>query len=201
MTVRGGDRVVAYRLASYESPLRAVPSRRPARFHRETEPEPTHYLCLHPLGPWAELVRARDLREPEALAYVRERTWAVRVDLAGCLRVTLEDAAEHGISPGDLVGDDHEPCRRWAERLRATGVPGAIVPSAALPGTENIVLFGDRVAAPYLAPPLSPVDVPASLTAEGARPLDTLVPLVRLRGEPYVAPDAPPEPVWALAGH
>ena len=28
------------------------------RFHRMTEDIPTQYLCLHPLGPWAEFLRA-----------------------------------------------------------------------------------------------------------------------------------------------
>ena len=115
----------------------------------------------------------------EQLALVRHRTWALRLELDGLVRIGFEEAAEHGLRPGDLVSDDHRACHRLADRLRAAGAPGAIVPSAALPGTENVVLFGERAAAPYLLEPVSGVDVPASLTADGGRP-----PLGRARARP-----------------
>ena len=59
------------------------------------------------------------------------------------------------------------------------------MPSAALPGTDNVVLFGERAAAPYLVEPLSAVDVPASLTADGGRPPLGLLDRVRRRGAPH----------------
>ena len=85
---------------------------------------------------------------------------------------------------------------------------GLIVPSAALPGTQNIVLFGARVASGYLARPLSALDVPASITAEAGRPPESLPEIVRYRGEPHpelVAhelgrPFRFTEPDWSLAG-
>ena len=72
---------VAYRLASWRRPLRTEPSRVAGRFNRMTEESPTQYVCLHPLGPWAEFVRGSGLVTPEQLAFVRHRTWALRVDL------------------------------------------------------------------------------------------------------------------------
>ena len=57
---------VAYRLASWRRPLRTEPSRVAGRFHRMTEESPTQYLCLHPLGPWAEFLRAVGAAHPRA---------------------------------------------------------------------------------------------------------------------------------------
>ena len=182
--------VAAYRLASWRRPLRTEPSRVSGRFHRMTEDVPTQYLCLHPLGPWAEFLRASGLRTAEQLSLVRHRTWVLRVDLAGLPRIGFAEAATHGLRPGDLVSDDLRACHRLADRLRSDGAPGAIVPSAALPGTENVVLFGERAAAPYLVDPLSEVDVPASLTADGGRPPIGLVERVRRRGAPHAALEA-----------
>jgi hypothetical protein len=198
--------VVAFRLASWRRPLRTEPSRVAGRYHRVTEDSPTQYLCLHPLGPWAEFLRASELRTAEQLALVRHRTWALRLDLDGLVRIGFAEAADHGLRPGDLVSDDHRACHRLAERLRGGGAPGAIVPSAALPGTDNVVLFGERAAAPYLVEPLSAVDVPSSLTADGGRPPLGLLDRVRRRGAPHAAleawragePFGFTEPSWAL---
>jgi hypothetical protein len=179
-----------YRLASWRRPLRTEASRVAGRFHRVTEESPTQYMCLHPLGPWAEFLRATDLRTRDQLAQVRHRTWVLRMDLAGLPRIGFAEAAAHGLRPGDLVSDDPRACHRLADRLRAAGVGGAIVPSAALPGTDNVVLFGPRAAAPYLVDPVSAVDVPASLTADGGRPPLGVLDRVRRRGAPHPALEA-----------
>ena len=117
--------MTAFRLASWRRPLRTEPSRVAGRFHRVTEDVPTQYLCLHPLGPWAEFLRASGLGTAEQLALVRHRTWALRLDLAGLVRIGFADAAEHGLRPGDLVSDDHRACHRLADRLRAAGRSGS----------------------------------------------------------------------------
>ena len=88
------------------------------------------------------------------------------------------------------MSDDLRACHRLADRLRAAGAGGAIVPSAALPGTENVVLFGERAAAPYVIEPVSAIDVPASLTADGGRPPLGVLDRVRRRGMPHAALEA-----------
>jgi len=196
---------VAFRLAAWRRPLRTEPSRVPGRFHRATEESPTQYACLHPLGPWAELMRGAGLRTAEQLAVVRHRTWALRLELAGLVRIGFAEAPDHGLRPGDLVSDDLRACQRLGDRLRAAGVPGAIVPSAALPGTDNVVLFGVRAAMPYAGEPLGALDVPASLTADGGRPPLGLLERVRMRGAAHAALEAwrsgsplrAAEPSWA----
>jgi RES domain-containing protein len=197
--------VIAYRLAAHATPLRAIASRLAGRFNHANEESPTQYLCLHPLGPFAELMRANDLRRLEQVLDVRARTWALEVVTDGLPEVAFGDASDFGVEARDLVADDHGACRELARRLREQ-VVGLIVPSAALPGTRNVVLFGAHVAVPYQQEPVSAVDIPASVTAEGGRPLSSLVEVVRFRGEPHPALEAWEggeefefrEPDWAL---
>ena len=127
--------------------------------------------------------------------------------LDGLPRIGFAEAAEHGLRPGDLVSDDLRACHRLADRLRAAGAPGAIVPSAALPGTDNVVLFGERAASPYLVDPLGRGRRPGLArprTAAGRRSACST--RVRRRGAPHAALEAwragEPfrfrEPSWAL---
>jgi RES domain-containing protein len=176
----------AYRAANYGTPLRIEPSRRSGRFHRAGE-LPTQYACLHPLGPLAEVVRAQGLPEPEARE-LRMRTWVLRIDLTPLVEVSFETARRYGIEPADLVSDDHEPCRALADRQRVLGIAGLVVPSAALPGTRNVVLFGERVAAGYSDPVIdAELDVPASMTADPGRPPLSLHALIRRKGQAHAA--------------
>ena len=181
--------MVCYRHASYATPLRTVPASQEGRFNALGDDEPTQYLTEHPLGPLAELMRHGDLRTPEQVAAVRARTWALEVAVDGLPELSFANARRWGIGAEELVGDDPGACRRLARRLRAEHA-GVIVPSASLPGTRSIVLFGPRVAAPYLTEPISALDVPASITAHGGRPLVALIERVRFVGEPHRALEA-----------
>jgi RES domain len=181
--------VICYRFAAYSTPLRTVPASQAGRFNRITDAQPTQYVSLHPLGPLAELMRNADLRSPEQVRAVQMRTWALDVPLDEYPEITFDTADLHEIGPDELVGDDQEACRELAQRLRAD-TPGAIVPSAALPGTRNAVLFGSRVAAPYLTEPVSRLDIRANITADGGRPLVSLLSLVRFLGQPHPALEA-----------
>lgn len=197
--------MICYRFAAYATPLRTVPTALPARYSRGDEEEPTQYLALHPLGPLAELMRNADLRVPDQIRAVRTRTWALEVPLDDLPEIAFDTAAQFGIGAEDLVADDRNACQQLASQLRAQ-VPGIIVPSAALPATRNVVLFGPRVAAPYLTQPVSALDIPASITAEhGQSPL-SLLDIVRFVGDPHPALEAWrqglsfdfAEPEWAM---
>jgi hypothetical protein len=182
--------VICFRAANYRTPLRSlVPDTVGARYHRGTEPEPTQYLALHPLGPAAEMLRNRDLRTPEQARSLELRIWALDVPDDGVVDVPFAP---------ELVIDDLEPCRRLADRLRAEGARGAIVPSAALPGTRNLVLFGARNAAPWLSPVVGSFDVRTSIAAENSEALVSLLGQVRFRGRRPPATEPPfSEPSWA----
>jgi RES domain-containing protein len=198
--------VICYRHAAYATPLRTLPASQEGRFNSLGDDEPTQYLTEHPLGPLAELMRHADLRTLDRVMAVRTRTWALSVEVNELVEISFENAREMGIAPEALVADDPAPCRELARRLRRAHA-GAIVPSAALPGTRSIVLFGPRVAAPYLARTVSPLDVAAGITAEGARPLAALIERVRFVGDPHAALEAWrtgagfrfAEPDWSLS--
>jgi hypothetical protein len=181
--------VICYRFAAYATPLRTVPASQPGRFNSGDEPDPTQYLSLHPLGPLAELMRNADLRTPEQIRAVQMRTWALNAPLDDLPEITFDTAEFFDISPSDLVADDRSACQAFARRIRSH-TTGLIVPSAALPGTRNAVLFGPRVAAPYLVKPVSSLDIAASVTAEAGRPLASLTTTVRFIGDPHPALDA-----------
>lgn len=133
------------------------------------------------------------------------------------MELSFEDPAP--LSAEDLVDDDLGPCQAFAAALRADpAAPKAIIaPSAALPGTRNLILLGPRVLSPYVVDPVDTViDAPATLTAvRGHAPLN-LRDLVHYRGAgvPHsglaawqadeelerLEPDLRPDEVAALVG-
>lgn len=181
---------VAYRLAAWDTPAWVGANPEGGRFNHPAA-GPTQYWSLHPLTPWAEHLRREGIDDQLGLHDLRHRIWAGRVEEGGLLEVTFDRASQAGIGPEELVDDDWGACQDWAGRLRRQGVPGIVVPSAALPGTRNLVLFGARVVAPYLPDPVDPeVDLPAAPAAERATTLSTLLPLVRYRGRPHAELEA-----------
>ncbi len=190
--------VVAYRHAAYDSPWWVIPSARAGRFNRALDAEPTQYLALHPLGPTAELLR-HQLRGPDVdLAdMILANLWAVLVDPGEPLvDITFDNSdTGFGITPDELVGDDYASTQALAARLRDAGVGGFTVPSAALPGTDNLILFGSRVAHPYLELPSTPEECPTGHLTDGARPPHEVMPLVRFKGSPHAALDT-----WIATG-
>jgi RES domain-containing protein len=183
--------VISYRHCEYRTPLRSPfqAQRRPGRYHRGVEAEPTQYLCLHPLGPHAEAMRRFDARTPAKASLLDLRTWALDVRIDGLAELPFSEA---------WVADDYGACQDLADTLRESGASGVIVPSAALPGTRNVVLFGGRAAAPYQGAAVRALDVPSSITGEHGSALATLVELVRFRGDPHPGGDYLfSEPAWA----
>jgi RES domain-containing protein len=178
--------LVCFRAAAFPLPLWSVANPRPGRFNAPGDGA-IQYLSLHPLGPFAELARHHGIRELDRLREVRSRVWALRVPLEAPVELSFASARGHGLSAQQLVDDDQGPCRALGRRLRAGAAEGAFYPSAALPGTVNLVLFGRRVLAPYQAEPIDLSDVPGSVAGEDARPVDGLSGLIRHRGEAHVA--------------
>jgi hypothetical protein len=129
-------------------------------------------------------MRFHDLRSIEQLTSQRLRIWAIKVDLENAIKIDFSNAKSFGIEPTDLVADDHTACRRMAEEFRAgSWAPEIIiVPSAALPGTQNIVIFGERTAIPYSWSPIDPDDLPTCTVAEMSQPPPAIADLVCFRG-------------------
>ena len=190
--------LVCYRASSYRT---AVRTRRhgddsEGRYH-EPGAEPTQYLSLHPLTPWAEVARAQGCRTLDDALEIRVAIWALRVRIDDAPAVVDFDAAEHGraagpISAAGLVADDWGECQALARAHRLDpGAPKTIrVPSAALAGTENLVIFGPRRMVRYEAEPLRPLHLPAALAAVDGRAPQGVWPLVRTAGEPHAGLEA-----------
>lgn len=174
---------ISWRIAGWDTPLWSGPNRRPGRYNRAGS-DPTQYLCLHPWGPWAEMLRWDDRRTPDEARDLSTRIWSVRVSLSEApRRISFDDAAALSVEPEDLVSEDYTVCQELADEARSQGETALIVPSAALPGTETLVLFGPKLLAPWQQAALDiAVDVPAAVTADRSGPPLAVLPHVRWRG-------------------
>lgn len=181
---------VCYRIASFSEALWKIPNLTPARFHGFGDP-PTQYVTLHPLAAWAEAVRnARVPRAALGSRDLRLRLWVLRLETDRLVHLDFDSAARYGVTPDELVADDHTACRALGRRLRTAGEAGLVYPSSALPGTSCACLFGERHESPYLEEPVDVIDVPTSVAAENGEPLRSLLPAVRLYGERHAGFDA-----------
>lgn len=174
--------LVAFRIANYETPLWSVENFSAGRYN-EADAGFTQYLSLHPLTPWAELLRNEDRRTRARALLMRYPLWAIRVHVdAEPFEVSFDNAHEFGVEPQALVADRYGPCRSLAGAFRREGRHAFIAPSAALPGTRNLVVLEPRVLAPWDQPPLDAIDWPGSLTSQDGRCPEELWELVHYRG-------------------
>lgn len=177
------DELIAYRVANFETPLWSLPNLQPGRYNRPGTAA-TQYLALHPLTPWAEVLRATGLATAERARALRLALWALRVEGEEPFELTYGNARDWGLQPDDLVADDQGPCRDLAQRLRDDpGLPSALtVPSAALPGTRNLVILDERVAVDYHLEPIDVIDMPLVLATADGHAADGLWSRVHHRG-------------------
>lgn len=174
-----------YRATSYDVPLRVAVNRRPGRWNIAGSAT-VQYLCLDAEAPFAEKIRHEDLRTEEEVAGYRATLWELEVNEGVVVDYsTFEKAEDAGFPPDALVGDDHERCQREARRLTGLGARGVLSPSAALPGSMNLTLFGQRVEVRWGAKPGVASAVPAQRLATG-HPPPGLVDRVRFIGDPHL---------------
>jgi hypothetical protein len=178
-------RLTVFRHAAYDSPWWAFPSSRDGRFHR-ARTDIVQYLSLHPLGPAAEMLRHQlgPGGNPDDIAL---HLWTALIDVDDATVVDFDDCDRYGLTPDELVGDDYAPTQAFADDVRDSGATAMIVPSAALPGTYNLILFGIRVLNPFLSKPLTPEEVPTGHVTDGARPPAEVAPRVRWFGASHTA--------------
>jgi len=181
---------VVYRSADWDTPWWVQPNRGPGRFNT-AESAPTQYLSTHPLTVFAERLRSLGQAFIPDLDTARWRCWAMKVEIADLTVINFDNCEGFGIAPEDLVGDNWAPCQTLASNRRTEGDTGLLVPSAALPGTRNAVLFGARVASPFLLNAVDlTVDAPTAHSAEQATPPRELLDLVRWHGQPHAELEA-----------
>jgi hypothetical protein len=173
--------LIAFRLANYETPLWSVDNFAAGRYNA-ADAGFTQYLSLHPLTPWAELLRSEDRHTREQAVLMRYPLWALRVQFEEPpLELTFDTAGEFGLNAEDLVADDHGACRALAQAFRAGGPKAFIAPSAALPGTKNLIVLEPRVLVPFNETPIDEIDWPGSLTSQDGRCPEGLWDLVHQR--------------------
>jgi RES domain-containing protein len=175
---------VTFRLANHETPLWPVANFTAARYNRSAT-GPTQYLSLHPMTPWAEVLRSEDRRTRDRAVLLRYPLWAVKVQLdEEPPELTFDNATGFGLAPDDLVADDQVACQAFAEgqRSAAGGIRVFVAPSAALPGTRNVVILDPAVVTAFDAEPIGPEDLPTAMAAQDGRCPEDLWTLVHYRG-------------------
>lgn len=174
--------LVTFRIANYETPLWSVENFTAGRYNAP-DAGFTQYLSLHPLTPWAELLRNEDRRVRERAILMRYPLWAIRVRLEDePLELSFSNVVDMGLNPSDLVDDDHGPCRSLAEGFRAHGPAAFTAPSAALPGTTNLVVLESHVLTAWNRVAFDELDWPGSMTSQDGRCPEGLWELVHYRG-------------------
>lgn len=175
---------VAFRYSNYDTPFWVRPNSEPGRWHR-TGDGPTQYLSTTVEGAWSELIRAEGLRTNAEVSLVRMPMWVAEIQIQQLADYrTFEAAREAGFPPDALVDDDYSRCQEEGGRLRSEGFQGVLAPSAALPGTVNLTIFGPRIASNWDREPLLASSVPAIRIAVGAPP-EGIVDRVRHKGEQH----------------
>lgn len=178
-------RLTAFRHAAYDTPWWAIPSPREGRFHRAGQ-DTVQYLSLHPLGPAAEMLRHNvgPLGDPDDVVL---NLWTAVIDIDAVATVDLEDCRTYGLTVDELVGEDYAPTQALADAVRGGRADAMVVPSAALPGTHNLILFGVRVLHPFLWEPVVAEEVPTGHLSDAACSAAEVAGEVRWRGTPHTA--------------
>lgn len=173
-----------YRATSYDVPLRVAANRRSGRWNI-AQSSTVQYLCLDAQAPFAEKLRHEDLRTQTEVETYIVSLWELEVNEGFVVDYsTFEKAEEAGFPPEALVDDDHERCQEEAQRLMSLGARGVLSPSAALPGSMNLTLFGQRVEVRWEAKPGVASAVPAQKLVTGHPPRG-LVDQVRFFGDTH----------------
>jgi hypothetical protein len=113
---------VGYRVADWDTPLWVNPNRSPSRWW--TPGAIVQYWSLHPLTPWAEYLRGRNVRTADEAGEIILRPWAAELELPDdTIELTFDSAAGHGLAPEALVDDDQTACQAWAASRRPSALP------------------------------------------------------------------------------
>jgi hypothetical protein len=177
---------VAFRYSNYDTPFWVRPNSEDGRWHRAGEGS-TQYLSTSVEGAWAELIRATEITSEPEVALIRMPMWVAQVHLMRLADYgTFERAADAGFPPEALIDEDYSRCQAEGRRLREAGFQGVLSPSAALPGSTNLTIFGPRIASSWNVRPVLASSIPATEIAVGSPP-EGIVDRVRQRGATHAA--------------
>jgi RES domain-containing protein len=178
------DAWTAFRSTDYDTPFWATANTYPARWSKP-EDGATQYLALDPRACWAEVARHEEITNDAELAMLRRPLWAIEVrDLTIADYSTFDRADAAGFPADALVEEDWTRCQVEGTRLRKLGYRGVASPSAALPGSINLTLFGPRLPSAWGQQNRLASFVPCVVVSVGA-PSPDLAQRVRFRGQPH----------------
>jgi RES domain-containing protein len=161
---------VVYRATTYDVPLWVSPNRRDGRWNLAGD-GCTQYFCLDATAPHAEMIRGENLRTEAEVRTFRTILWQLRVDEGAIVDYSTFDKADAvGFEPAALVDDDHERCQVEAQRLKSLGAQGVLSPSAALPGSINLTVFGARAPIAWTTTVSLASSIPVQRLSEGSAP-------------------------------
>lgn len=173
-----------FRGTTYDEPLWVNPNRRDGRWNIANHGS-TQYCCLDSEAPYAEMLRGEDLRNEHEASMYKTILWQLRFEEGAVVDYSTFDRAEAAGFPADaLVEDDHERCQSEAALLQSLGARGLLSPSAALPGSVNLTIFGPRAPARWDTTARLASMVPVQRLSEGGAPRG-LVKRVRYFGMPH----------------
>lgn len=141
-------------------------------------------MSLDAETPFAEVLRHEDLRTEEETSHYSSTIWQLQIDdglIVDYSTFELADAA--GFDAQALIDDDHERCQTEAQWLAKIGARGLLSPSAALPGSTSLTLFGARVCVPWNTTTELASSIPAQRLTTGHPPAG-LTTKVRYFGQP-----------------
>jgi hypothetical protein len=167
-----------FRYSSYDVPFWVRANTTNERWHLSGDGS-MQYLSATTDGAWAELIRNENLRSEPDLSLVAMPLWQAKIEQTHIADYHDFDTAERaGFNPEALIHDDQSACQEEGRRLRLAGFAGVLYPSSALPGEENLALFGPKIPLPWGSPRRLVSGIPASKLTVGAPPSD-LLPRVR----------------------
>jgi RES domain-containing protein len=153
---------VVYRATTYDTPLWVLPNSRQGRWSHPQDSTIAQYCALDVAGAVAELVRSEDLRDVEEARELRVSIWELRVDEGAIVDFSdPEQVEEQGFSWAGLLTDEWDECQAEGLEIVAGGGRGVLAPSASLPGSRCLTLFGPRTEIAWKSEPRLAIQIPA----------------------------------------
>lgn len=183
-------RGVVYRATTYDTPLWVSPNTRPGRWNHPEDDTVAQYCSLDVASAIAEMVRGQDLRNVNDAQELRVSVWELRIDEGAIVDYSTPDqTANQGFTWESLIANSWDDCRKEGLRIEHAGGRGVLAPSAALPRSLALTLFGPRTEISWRAEPRLSIQIPARHIVRGA-PGNGLVRDTRFFGDAY--PDVAP---------
>ncbi len=131
------------------------------------------------------MVRSEDLRDIAEARELRVSIWELSVDEGAIVDFSSPDLVERQqFGWGALVADDWGECQSEGLEIVAAGGRGVLAPSAALPGSRCLTLFGPRTEIAWQAEPRLAIQIPARHIFRG-EPGAGVVRDARFFGDPH----------------